>query len=135
MNPSYVEVSDIFWGFCKAAANANSMDEFMDSSEYKDMNDAVCSGLKLSISPFPPLRKFGPSLVRHLPNGCSWNADDSLYVFDGINELFYGVREILDPHAYTHEFVLEKCIKRINGHIDTTELAESLSSFGVWVTK
>ena len=108
---AYIDVSDIFWEFCKAATSAKSMDEFKESEEYESMNEAVRSGKKLAIAALPPLR-------------CN---DRSLYIFDGINELFDGVRKVLYPHATTHFFVLESCIKRIDIHIDTDELADGLS--------
>lgn len=130
---AYVDVSSFFWEFCKAASDASPMEEFMKTPEYDRMNDAVCSGLKLAVVSAPPLRKFGPALVRQLPVGCTWKPDDSLYVFDGINELFYGVRDVLDPHAQCHESLLDRCIKRMNDHVDADELADCLS--GVWIAR
>lgn len=123
----HVDVSGIFWEFCKSAAHADSMDEFVIQDVYERMNEAVCSQRKLALAPSPPLRKFGPSLVRHLPPGCAWNAEESIYVFDGIDELFYGVREIIDPHAPAHESVLETCIKRMLNRVDTNVLADALT--------
>jgi hypothetical protein len=104
-------VSDIFWEFCKAATSAKSLDEFKETEEYESMNEAVGSGKKLAIAALHPLQR----------------NSRSLYVFDGINELFDGVRKVLDPHATVHRFVLESCMKRISIHIDTEEFANGLS--------
>jgi hypothetical protein len=123
-------VTDFFWEFCKAATCSDDMDEFKATSEYDEMNVAVNSGTKLEMDVLPPLRKIPRA---HLPKGCVYNPDETAYVFDGVNELFFGVRDILDPHATTHCLVLEKCISRINIHIDTETLTDSLIS-GVWIT-
>ena len=126
----FVDVSDYFWGFCRAVTTM-SIDECKESSEFNGMSAAVASGLRLAIRASHPLMK--TPIHNRLPTGCTWNDRESLYLFDGINELFYGAMELLDSShsdASDASDVLKKCIDRISMHIDIEEMADSFAGLG-----
>lgn len=125
MSEECVNVSDFFWEFCEVAASSANMDDFRLTPEYDAMCDAVFSGVDLELDASPPLLK---SSV--LPEGCRFNRDETTYVFDGVNEMFYCVLILLDPQEATRRSTLEKCIERINIHIDAEKLIGDIMSLG-----
>lgn len=125
-----VDVTGIFWEFCKRASSTPSdsdADGLRGSDEYDEMYAAVHSGRPLSLTPTPPVRM--PSAIvgamRELPKGCTWDAEEASYVFADVEALFEGVALLLDPWATTHRKLVGSCVARIKATVDAEDLADA----------